>query len=67
MSDVDKMRELLADYESQRQRESSAFEEGFRLGWEHGLDVGRGQAEVEIEAAWVALAEKVRKLGKGGA
>ncbi|MFI7148414.1 hypothetical protein ACIBO2_26175 [Nonomuraea sp. NPDC050022] len=67
MSDVDKMLQLLADYEGQRQRESSAFEDGFRLGWEHGLDVGRGMAEHEIEQAWKALAAKVRAIGKGRA
>jgi len=65
MSDVEKMAALLADYESQRKREDQAFAEGFRIGWEHGLDVGRGQAEHEIEEAWKALAEKVRKIGRG--
>lgn len=67
MSDVDKMLALLADYESQRSREDQAFQEGFRLGFEHGTDVGRGQAEYEIEKAWTALAEKVRAIGKGSA
>jgi hypothetical protein len=56
---------LLSDYEGQRKREDLAFTEGFRLGFEHGIDVGHGQAHVEIEKAWVALAEKIRGLGKG--
>ncbi|SDJ94048.1 hypothetical protein [Nonomuraea jiangxiensis] len=67
MSDVDKMLELLGDYEGQRRREDQSFEEGFRLGFEHGIDVGRGMAEHEIEQAWKALAEKVRAIGKGQA
>jgi len=65
MSDVEKMAALLAEYESQRKREDDAFAEGFKLGFDHGVDVGRGMAEVEIERAWAALAEKVRKLGRG--
>lgn len=65
MSDVDKMLALLSDYESQRRREDQAFQEGFRIGFEHGIDVGRGQAEHEIEAAWKTLAERVRAIGKG--
>lgn len=67
MSSIDKMLALLGDYEGHRRREDQAFEEGFRLGFEHGIDVGRGMAEVEIEKAWAALAEKVRALGKGSA
>lgn len=65
MSDVEVMFALLADYESQRRREDLSFEEGFRLGFEHGIDVGRGMAEHEIEQAWKALAEKVRAIGRG--
>ncbi|MEV0626008.1 hypothetical protein [Nonomuraea wenchangensis] len=65
MSDVDKMAALLAEYESQRRREDQAFAEGFRIGWEHGIDVGRGMAEHEIEQAWTALAAKIRAIGKG--
>ena len=62
---MDKMLALLSDYESQRRREDQSFEDGFRLGFEHGIDVGRGMAEYEIEQAWAALAAKVRAIGKG--
>ncbi|MFI7044752.1 hypothetical protein [Streptosporangium sandarakinum] len=65
MTDAEKMRALLDDYESQRKREDQAFADGFRIGWDDGYSTGYGRALVEMEEAWHALAEKVRALGKG--
>lgn len=65
MADLEKMRALLDDYESQRKREDQAFADGFAIGWDDGYSVGYGRALVEMEEAWHAVAERVRALGKG--
>lgn len=52
--------ELVDDLDGQRAREAAAFEEGYRLAFEAGREIGYRQAEDDMQRAWSALAAKVR-------
>lgn len=51
--------ELIDDLDGQRAREAAAFEEGYRLAFEAGREVGYAQAERDMEKAWGALSTKL--------
>lgn len=53
---------LVEDLDSQRAREAAAFEEGYRLAFDAGREVGYRQAEADMEAAWKPVAESVRNI-----
>ncbi|MEV4672189.1 hypothetical protein AB0K34_11105 [Actinomadura sp. NPDC049382] len=54
--------QLVNDLDSQRAREAAAFEEGYRLAFDAGRDVGYRQAEADMQAAWKPIAASVRDI-----
>jgi len=55
---------MVDDLDAQRQREDDAFTAGFRLGFHHGVDVGRGQAEQQYEQEWADFAADIQWLNR---
>lgn len=61
---IERAAALAAELGDQAEREAgidqAAFAAGYRLGFAAGRDVGRGQAEADMQQAWTALAATVR-------
>lgn len=53
---------LVNDFDAQRAREAAAFEEGYRLGYGAGVDIGYARAEADMEKAWKPVAAAVRDI-----
>lgn len=55
--------ELVDDLAGRSEADAAAFEQAYRLGVAAGIDIGYGRAHAELEAAWAAVARKVRAGG----
>lgn len=54
--------QLLDDLDGQHRRERAAFEAGRRAGFEEGYQAGAKNADDAMRAAWVRVAEQVRRI-----
>lgn len=63
---------LVDEIGDQAARDEATYRRGWRRGWhdaarlffEHGVDVGRAQADHEMQEAWSAIAERARASAK---
>jgi hypothetical protein len=51
--------DLVDDLDGQRAREDAAFQEGYRLAFEAGREVGYAQAQRDMEKEWSILSNKL--------
>ncbi|MFI7130190.1 hypothetical protein ACIBQ1_31170 [Nonomuraea sp. NPDC050153] len=61
-TEMEEMRKLVNDLDSQHRREAQAYEQGYRDGHLSGWEVGYGHAHHEMAQEWRALAEHVRRM-----
>lgn len=51
---------VIDDIDRQHTIERNAFEEGYRLGYQSGHEIGEAHAENELDKAWASIAISVR-------